>query len=183
MEHQEEKAATEPNNIISHIRWKALDYDTYKVNWDVSVKAASRRFGVGIIVWDFIGHVCAASCLVQEGRSEPTVAEAMGALSAVEFCRDLGFQKIVLEEDSKAVVQAVKGGATWSNFGQIIEDIHTILPGFRSWRVEHVRREANGAANGLARAAGINGKHRVWMEEVLDFIHDVVTLESSALVV
>jgi hypothetical protein len=41
----------------------------------------------------------------------------------------------------------------WCCFGQIIEDIHTILLGFRSWRVEHARREANEMVHGLASVA------------------------------
>lgn len=183
MEHNEIMVGTAPNGGNSHIRWKAPAYDTYKVNWDVSVKADSRRFGVGLIVRDFMGQVCAACCSVQEGCPEPTVAEAMGALTAVEFCRDLGFQKIVLEGDSKSVVQAVNGGTPWCKFGQIMEDIHAILPGFRSWKAEHVRREANAAAHGLAKAAELNEIHKVWMEEVPDLILDVVNLERSAIVV
>ncbi|XP_059433934.1 uncharacterized protein LOC132167054 [Corylus avellana] len=79
-----------------------------------SILSAKELFFAGLNwrignVRDFKGQVCAATCLVQEGSLEPTVAEAMGALNALEFCRDLGFQEIVLEGDSKTVVQAIKG--------------------------------------------------------------------------
>jgi hypothetical protein len=39
---------------------------------------------------------------------EPVIGEAMAALVAVEFCRDLGLQDIVLEGDSMLVVNAIK---------------------------------------------------------------------------
>lgn len=117
------------------------------------------------------------------GCPDPTVVEAMRALCALEFCRYLGLQNIFLEGDSKVVVQAIKGGSPWCSFGQIIEDIHAILLGFRSRRVEHVRREANEAAHGLARAAGNTGVSRIWMKEVPNIVHDVILLEQFALVV
>ncbi|XP_059436174.1 uncharacterized protein LOC132169106 [Corylus avellana] len=147
IEQQEDKAETAPNEPTPFLRWTAPVYNTYKANWDVSVKPVSRHFGVGIIVRDYMGQVCAASCLAFEGRPDPTVAEAMGALCAVEFCRDLGLKNIM------------------------------------SWRMEHVRRAANEAAHGLARAAEITGVDRIWMEEVPEVVHDIVVLEQFALIV
>jgi ribonuclease HI len=79
-----------------------------------------------------------------EGCPNPFIAEAMGALCALEFSHDLGLQQIILEEDSTQVVQAIiTNGSPWCRFGQVIEDIHALLLSFRRWKVEHVKRGLN----------------------------------------
>lgn len=84
---------------------------------------------VRTIVRDYMWQVCAASC------------QAMGAICDLEFSRDLRIQNILLEWDSKQVVQAITAsGLQWCSFGQIIEDIHAIFPGSRRWQVKYVKR-------------------------------------------
>jgi hypothetical protein len=36
-------------------------------------------------------------CAAMSQTREPVIAESMGALCAVEFCRDLGLQEIILD--------------------------------------------------------------------------------------
>jgi ribonuclease HI len=40
--------------------------------------------------------------------SEPVAGEAMGAMLTMEFCRERGFQDIILEGDSLQVIQGLK---------------------------------------------------------------------------
>ena len=108
-----------------------------------------------------MGQVCATSCHVMEGCPDPVIVEAMGALCALEFSHDLGLQQIILEGDSKQVVQAI---ITWCHFGQGIEDIHALLSSFRRWKAEHVKRGLNEVAHGLAKIAGNAGVSKIWME-------------------
>jgi ribonuclease HI len=84
----------------------------YKVNWDVAINSTMRTMGVGIIVRDNRGQVHAASSKTIVSTQEPVVAEAMGALCAAEFIRDLGFQDVDLEGDSLQVVQAIREAGT-----------------------------------------------------------------------
>jgi hypothetical protein len=42
-------------------------------------------------------------------------------------------------------------GLQWCRYGQIVEDIHAVLTGFRRRDVEHLKRGANEAAHGLAK--------------------------------
>lgn len=148
------------------------------------MKLEQKRIGVGIMVRDYKQQVGAASCHVMGGCLEPVIAEAMGALFAVEFSHDLGLQQFILEGDSKQVVQAITtNGASWSRFGQVIEDIYVLLPIFRSWQVEHIKRDLNEVAHGLAKIAGNEGLASIWMEKIPHCIHDIVILEQSTLVV
>jgi ribonuclease HI len=109
----------------------------------------------------------------------------MGALFAVKFSCDLGLLQVILEGDSKQVVQAINiNGAPRSRFGQVIEDILILLPSYRSWQVKHVKTELNEAAHGLAKIARNARVASIWiMEEIPRCIHDIVVLEQAALIV
>jgi ribonuclease HI len=49
-----------------------------------------------------------------EACPAPVIVEAMGALQATEFCRDLGLSDLMLEGDSLQVVQAINAkGDQW----------------------------------------------------------------------
>ena len=59
-----------------------------KANWDTGLKVDNGRCGVRVIVRDSKGLVSAALSRTLEVCPDPSVAEAMGNLIAVEFCRD-----------------------------------------------------------------------------------------------
>jgi ribonuclease HI len=90
--------------------------------------------GVGVIVRDHNGEVCAAKSEVIQRLHEPDTGEAWGALRAVEFCEEMGFFDIILEGDSLNVVKAVgESEASWKPFGKIVEDTKVVLGSLRSW--------------------------------------------------
>jgi ribonuclease HI len=79
----------------------------------------------------------------------------------------LGTQQIILEGDSKIVIQAIQSQVpNRCRYGQIIDDIFRVLRGFRSWTAEHVKREANGAVHTLAKNAVVSIElEKIWTEE------------------
>jgi ribonuclease HI len=128
------------------------------------------------------GEGDAARSTTVEFSTEPVVAEAIAALHAAEFSRDLGLQMIILEGDSLQVVNAIQDtGPNWSRYGHIVADIRTVLQGFQGWQICHTKRATNYAAHGLAKEAILNVIDRVWMEEIPSCIYDFVTLEHHAL--
>jgi hypothetical protein len=56
--------------------------------------------GVGVIIRDEKGVVIAALSKTVSPIQEPAVGEAMGALAAAKFSRDIGLFNIILEGDS-----------------------------------------------------------------------------------
>jgi ribonuclease HI len=129
----------------------------YKANWDNAVSSVNQCMGVGVVVCDGNGLVSAAKSTTVFVTFEPTAGEALAALHAAEFCWDLGIFDIILERDSLMVTRALEGkGENWLRFEQIVEDTKLVLRFFRQWRISHVRKEANGAAHGLAKEA-------IWM--------------------
>jgi hypothetical protein len=69
---------------------------------------------------------------------DPTVVEAMGALCAMEFCRDLGVQYVIFEGDFAQVIKAISlDDFLWCRYGQDVEDINNMLRGFQNYDVKH----------------------------------------------
>ena len=140
------------------------------------------RMGFGAIIRDSLGNFCAAKSLSRYGFLSPVAAEAMGALMAIQLCKDMGFQQIHLEGDARVVVDDVhtmeqnEGGR-----GLLAEDIRSSLETFSSWKLEFVRRELNQVAHVLARLASKSNMERVWEREPPDCIREIMELERIAL--
>ena len=134
--------------------------------------------GIGIVIRDFRGSVKAAMSKPFHGLQEPVVGEAMAALFAVEFGRDIGVKDVIMEGDSLITVNAIRGEShKWSYYGHIIEDIKVVLSNFHRWEVGHIRREGNAAAHHLAKWAIGAKNEQIWVEETPRCIEDVVLLE------
>jgi hypothetical protein len=94
----------------------------------------------------------------------------------------LGIHDIALEGNALLVVKAIKDlGPQWNLYGHIVEDTRGVLNNLRSWFVGHVKRDANFAAYFLAKEAVKNLMDQIWMEEVPNYIVNVVTLEQTTL--
>ena len=71
--------------------------------------------GLGVIIRDYKGLVSAALSRTLISLQDPVIGEAMGALGTAEFCKDLKFSNVILEGDSKQVVEAILSkGPNWS---------------------------------------------------------------------
>lgn len=113
---------------------------------------------------------------------DPIAAEALIALYATEFNRDLGLQRIILEGNAMQVVNAVKAeDRKWSSFGQLMEDIRGVLNTLQDWKICHVKREVNGIAHILAKIAVQRVIDHAWIEETPICIVDNVLFEQNAL--
>ena len=79
--------------------------------------------GVGVIIRDGDGQISAAKSATVLASFDPTAGEALAALHAAEFCRDLGIFEVILEGDSLMVTRALKEkGENWLRYSQIVED-------------------------------------------------------------
>lgn len=135
-----------------------------------------------MIIRDHHGFVIAAQCKKIPIIQEPVMVEATAAREVVEFCRDVGIQDVIMEGDSLQVVQAFEDpGVNFRPFGQVVEeDAKSILGKLRSWKINHVKRDANMAAHTLAKFGLTCTMEHVWMEEIPECIFPIVTLEHSA---
>jgi hypothetical protein len=68
-----------------------------------------ERIRIGLILRDHEGRVLVTRSLTKNFLVDPTVAEALSALQAVEFCREMaGFYDVTMEGDALQIVNAVK---------------------------------------------------------------------------
>ncbi|GLT53434.1 hypothetical protein SLA2020_267040 [Shorea laevis] len=89
-------------------RWQAPPKGFVKINWDAAVDLVNHRMGIGVIARDPTGEVVAMMFAPRSHIIVPEIAEAVVALKAVTFCRELGLSKVVLEGDALQIVQALK---------------------------------------------------------------------------
>ncbi|XP_042958083.1 uncharacterized protein LOC122293615 [Carya illinoinensis] len=136
------------------LRWAKPMQNSYKLNWDATIRAKEGRVGIGVIVRDYQGQVVGTVRAQRPLRGTPFDGEAYGLLVAAEFSRDLGLQQVCLEGDAKRVVDGLQSKAMdWSLGGCLIEDAKRVLDSSVDWTASHVHREANMAAHQLAKVA------------------------------
>lgn len=100
------------------------------------------------------GNVLDSMCITKTYVIDPTMEKALVAWKAVEFWRDLEFQRVLVEEDALKIVHALqKKERCWSRYEQLIDDVKTMLNSFQSCYVAHTNKEANIVARYLAKLA------------------------------
>jgi hypothetical protein len=123
---------------------------------------------------DFMG----ARCMVQFQRTDACVAEALAALWAVKFSKEVGFFEVILEGDVLQVVKDIMSPVPHlSKSGHITESILQELYGFRAATFVHVKRECNRVAHTLARLAVDQNYLNCWLEEAPACISDLIFRE------
>jgi hypothetical protein len=71
-------------------------------------KKKNQCMGVGVIIQDGNGQISAAKSATVFANFNPAVGEALAALHAAKFCRDLGIFEVILEEGSLMVTRALE---------------------------------------------------------------------------
>lgn len=78
-----------------------------KVNWDATIDKSRKKMGVIVIVIDHDGNDLATMCSFKPYIIDPTLlVETYAVCKAVEFCKDLGIQNIILESDALEISSA-----------------------------------------------------------------------------
>ena len=80
--------------------------------------------------------------------------EALACWKAVQFAKDLGLQKVVIEGDSLVVINTLsQGPGCLSSYGNVIDDILVLADDFQLCEFNHVKRLCNVVADMLAKKA------------------------------
>ena len=97
------------------VKWNPHSFGRYKLNWDVALDSSHKVMGIGVVVRDYNSAVIVAQGRRVMGLPESVHVEAMGAVVAAEFSRDLGLPDAIMEGDSLIVTKALKNvGPNWS---------------------------------------------------------------------
>jgi len=89
------------------------------------------------------------------GNATNTVAEYRALLLGIERARDLGATEVRLIGDSELIVRQVQGTyrVKQAHLRPLHQQVLEALKVFDRWRIEHVRRELNAAADMLVNEA------------------------------
>jgi len=129
-------------------------FRTNKIKLGCGGRTTEQGDGVGLIAWDYIGHVWASMCSFHPYISDPSTDEAFAARQGVALCHDLGFQSIESEGDAQEIVSSLKKEhACLGKYGSLIADARNLLMSFWDWAVSYVWRDKNVATHQLARRA------------------------------
>jgi hypothetical protein len=157
------------------ITWARPPEGYVKVNWDASVNKHHNKMGVGVVVRDSTGAVLAMLCTIRKSITSPAVAETVGAWAAVELAKRMGLRRVIFEGDALEIIQALtRDGESWAIYGQMLNEIKSVLMQNQDWSVQYVSRVANGVAHNLARRSFMYGDDREWRTEFPISVEEVV---------
>jgi len=71
--------------------WQPPPYGFVKVNWDASLNIKENYIQIGIVVTDYNGDFLGARAVTKLAMGAPKVAEAIAALEAVLFRKEVHF--------------------------------------------------------------------------------------------
>jgi hypothetical protein len=74
---------------------------------ECNIRQARKKTIVGVIGRDYDENVFATMSTTIPFIIDPTVAKAVRAWKVVKLCRDLGIQRIIIEEDALKIVYAL----------------------------------------------------------------------------
>ncbi|KAI5325222.1 hypothetical protein L3X38_034296 [Prunus dulcis] len=129
-----------------------------KINFDGAWKKDSHLAGLGVVARDAIGSFC-GGLATPFHRNLPLVIEAAAGLCASKFALNHNFTDIILETDSKILMEGVRGGGkngVWA-IQPLMDEFKKIYVCFRSVLWSWVPRKLNRAAHKAA-AIGIRAE-------------------------
>ncbi|XP_042987158.1 uncharacterized protein LOC122315356 [Carya illinoinensis] len=89
------------------VKWSPPPKNMFKMNWDAAVDKTKCRVGIGVIVRDHRGQMTTALRKRRSLYPGHALAKTCGAYEATKFGLQLDLSQVVLEGDSKQVVNAL----------------------------------------------------------------------------
>ncbi|CAL8120424.1 unnamed protein product [Prunus armeniaca] len=131
------------------IKWHRPPTGWIKVNFDGSLM--NSHASTSFIIRDCEGHVLVAGSN-NIGENSINVVECIALCDGLAAALDRGWDQIVIEGDSKLVIDSIlaKANPPWC-IQQIIQDIWALSSSVASIRFQHIFREANFTADAVAK--------------------------------
>jgi hypothetical protein len=140
--------------LESRLLWVKPASGWMKVNVDTALDRRAGKMGFGLIMRDHEGKFIAAKSIMRMGLWDSAASEALEAYFGVILGQEIGVQKMILEGDAKQIIDAIQEKDKQdSMIGHLIDDVRLSLENIPEWKVDHVYRETNRVAHGLAKLA------------------------------
>jgi hypothetical protein len=146
-------------DLMPHLPWLRTGWcpppsGLIKVNWGASINITKECIGISVVARDSIGNVLGAKSLTKKVVAIPKLADATAAYEAVVFCKEVGFYEIILEGDTKQVVNDVNSRTPNHDVTRhFVEGIIMDMQGLGQVFISHVGRDANNVVHLLVKEA------------------------------
>ncbi|XVF18732.1 hypothetical protein REPUB_Repub11eG0048400 [Reevesia pubescens] len=91
----------EEMSIVEMIRkWERPKHGHVKISFEEATSEADGIGGAEVIIRDGEGFVLAACSISHLGAHNPEIMEALVALNALVFAKDMGVQRFIVEDDA-----------------------------------------------------------------------------------
>ncbi|CAN6711155.1 unnamed protein product [Malus baccata var. baccata] len=138
-------------------------------------RGARAQEGVGWVVRDFAGLLQAARGSGELFFHSAAAAEVVVVRDVLEFCCMQGFDQLVVESDTRVIVQMLRKEMQPDfNLDCILSDIERLVQSMRSVTFAFVPREVNGAAHSVAKFVFREGKTLLWNCIGLEFLFNIL---------
>ena len=108
------------------------------------------------------------------------VVEVIAAKTALQFAKDIGLSSIILEGDSKIVIDGLKITYSFLNeHGHLLVEAKEVVDQMDAVEFQHVPRQANKSAHNIAKHARHVSEFTVWMEDVSSHLVFVIQADST----
>ncbi|XP_073271498.1 uncharacterized protein [Primulina huaijiensis] len=155
-------------------RWTKPPDPSMKCNVDATLFKEYQAVGFGAVVRDSVGVFMVSKTNVNYGLFEVKEAGVLALLDAIYWTTSLELQDVIFETDSKTVVNAITlENVDYTEFGSITSCCQ-ILDAHPSFKIQHVRRQANMMAHSFARAA-ISYANLFIALHLLDIIYNFIS--------
>ncbi|MBA0771026.1 hypothetical protein Gotri_019559 [Gossypium trilobum] len=135
-------------------RWKCPQGGFIKINFDGAYNKSQNRSASGVVVRDSEGKILLSCSKIHNDISSAFVAEAIACRKAVQIGTGKGWQFLILEGDSLAIIKKCSTkGQDRSMVRAYIYDIQQQIYGLDNIRFQHTPRSANNLAHILATEA------------------------------
>lgn len=143
--------------------WKASGDGVMKVNVDAGW-TGNGGLGFAMVVRDHAGNCLYAETSFIEHRLESTFAEATTLRWALARVQELELDTVEVETNALNVVVAFNKEKSFVDLEPVIKDCRMLAAHLHSFKLQHVRREANKVAHILASLA-VDYPNRCWWDD------------------
>ena len=125
-----------------------------KINFNGALFTEDKKSGIGVVIRNNQGLILAS--LSQLLPQDYTIAEveALAAVTALQFARELDILEVVLEGDSEIIITTLADEHyPLTTYDLILQDANLLFMSFTQLRYSHIRKEGNMVTHNLARYA------------------------------
>ncbi|KAH9747206.1 reverse transcriptase domain-containing protein [Citrus sinensis] len=147
-------------------QWSPPSEDWVKVNVDAAMDEQNNLAGLGAVIRNYRGEVVAAAVNTVKSFGDVEMCEARAALWGIQAAIKAGASSIILESDSKRVVELINSKqSTLTELFWVIFDILEAKKSFQNFKAQHVGRTCNTLAHNLAKLALRKSEPCIWLDE------------------